>query len=227
MCNLLTAEQVSLRILGKSEAPEIASSSFILANGNNMRFADDIVRRTVVSYIDPKMERPEERVIGWDAKAEARKNRGKYVSACLTILLAYNVAGSPNQTPPLGSFETWSRRVRDALVWAGLPDPCLNAENLRAADPDLERFLAVAVQWHARFGGSSVKIADVINKANEDPAGELRLALMNVADAGREINANRLGHYLARQKDRLRAGFKFQSRTGHARTNVWWLEKVS
>jgi putative DNA primase/helicase len=38
LCNLLTAGRVSLRILGLSKMPEIASSSFVLANGNNMRF---------------------------------------------------------------------------------------------------------------------------------------------------------------------------------------------
>jgi putative DNA primase/helicase len=48
LCNLLTAESVSLRILGRSEMPDIISSSFILINGNNVRLADDMVRRTVL-----------------------------------------------------------------------------------------------------------------------------------------------------------------------------------
>jgi putative DNA primase/helicase len=111
----------------------------MMANGNNMRFADDMTRRTIVSLIDPKMERPEEREIGWNAESEARRNRGKYVSACLTIMLAYRAAGRPRQTTPLGSFETWSRSVRDAIIWAGLPDPRANADKLRDADPELAR----------------------------------------------------------------------------------------
>jgi hypothetical protein len=46
----------------------------------------------------------------------------------MTIMLAYQAAGAPKQTTPLGSFENWSRRVRDAVIWAGLEDPCKNAE---------------------------------------------------------------------------------------------------
>jgi putative DNA primase/helicase len=135
LCNLLTAESVSVRILGRSEMPDITSSSFVLINGNNVRLADDMVRRTVICDIDPKMERPEERAIDWDARAEARKNRGKYVSACLIIMLAYQKAGAPRQSTKLGSFGNWSRTVRDAIIWAGLPDPCGNADKLRDADP--------------------------------------------------------------------------------------------
>jgi putative DNA primase/helicase len=226
LCNLLTAERVSLRILGLSKMPEITSSSFILANGNNMRLADDMVRRTVMSLIDPKMERPEERKIDWDAGAEARSSRGRYVSACLTIMLAYRAAGAPKQTTPLGSFETWSRSVRDAIVWAGLPDPCANASKLREADPELERFLNIAQQWEKHFGNDWKKLAEVISEANAHESGELKLVLMNVADAGRDVSANRLAAFVSRYADRLLAGFKFVSRKGHAGTKLWRLEKT-
>jgi putative DNA primase/helicase len=226
LCNLLTAERVSLRVLGLSKMPEITSSSFILANGNNMRLADDMVRRTVMSHIDPKMERPEEREIDWDAGAEARRNRGKYVSACLTIMLAYRAAGAPKQTTPLGSFETWSRSVRDAIVWAGLPDPCANASKLREADPELERFLNVAQRWEQHFGTNWKKVADVIAVANNHETSELKLVLMNVADAGRVVNANRLAAFLSRYADRQLAGFKFGSRKGHAGAKLWRLETL-
>jgi putative DNA primase/helicase len=229
LCNLLTAERVSLRILGVSTMPEIESTSFILANGNNMRFADDIVRRTVICHIDPKMERPEERAIGWNARAEALRNRANYVSACLTVMLAYRAAGAPKQTTPLGSFEFWSLSVRDALIWAGLPDPCGNADKLRDADPDKERFLEVAEQWDAHFGNAWMKVADVIAKANSplqsSQTDELRGALMNVAGAGRDISANRLAAFLSRYAGRPIAGFKFESRKGHAGTKLWRLEK--
>ncbi len=226
LCNLLTAERVALRILGLSKIPEIASSSFILANGNNVRLSDDMVRRTVISHIDPKMERPEEREIDWDAKAEARRNRSRYVSACLTIMLAYRAAGAPKQTTPLGSFEIWSRRVRDAIVWAGLPDPCANADKLRDADPERERFLDVAVQWDKHFANDWKKLADVITEANKHDSSELKLVLMNVADAGRDVSANRLAAFLNRYADRFVAGFKFVNRAGHAGTKMWRLEKV-
>jgi hypothetical protein len=131
LCNALTSETISIRTLGKSKMPDIYSVAFYTANGNNLRLEGDLVRRTLLTTIDPKMERPEERKIDWDAKAEAFANRGVYVSACLTIVLAHQAAGSPKQTTPLGSFEGWSCRVRDAMVLAGLPDPCENADEQR------------------------------------------------------------------------------------------------
>lgn len=228
LCNLLTSDRVSLRILGKSEALDITSSSFILANGNNMRLANDLVRRTVLSQIDPEMEHPEERSINWDAKAEARDNRGKYVSACLTILMAYKAAGAPRQTTPLGSFEGWSRLVRDAIIWAGLPDPCGNAQTLSDVDPDRERFNCVAEQWDKHFGNDEKKVADVVSHLNSTtiPADELRMALVAVAGAGRDISPNRLGAFLGRYADRPIAGFKFMSRKGRGGTKLWRLEKI-
>ena len=231
LCNLLTAETVSLRILGRSEMPEITSSSFILVNGNNVRLVGDMVRRAVICEIDPKMEHPEERAIAWDAKAEARKNRGKYVSACITIILAYQEAGAPKQTTPLGSFENWSRRVRDAIIWAGLSDPCSNADKLRDADPEKERFLEVADQWDKHFGNAWKKVAAVIAEANPNSTpgqnSDLKVALLNVAEGGRDLSANRLAAFLSRYKGRPIEGFKFESRKGHAGTNLWRLEKAA
>jgi putative DNA primase/helicase len=227
LCNLLTAESVSIRILGRSEMPEIASSAFILINGNNLTLANDMIRRTVLCRMDAKSERPEERAIGWDANAEARRNRGKYVSACLTIPLAYLAASAPRQTTPLGGFEKWSRRVRDPIIWAGLPDPWGNADKLRDSDPEKERFLAVAEQWIKHLGNAEMRVADVINTVNSSPQNEeLKMALMNIAGVGRDINANRLAAYLRRYTDRPMAGFKFVSRKGHAGTKVWRLGKL-
>jgi hypothetical protein len=107
------------------------------------------------------------------------------ISACLTIMLAYRRANAPKQTTPLGRFEYWSLTVRDAL-----PDPCANAGRLCDADPDRERFVYVAAQWEQHFKTDWKKVAEVINEANQPsiPNSELKLAIMNVADAGRDIS---------------------------------------
>ena len=70
------------------------------------------------------------------------------------------------------------------------------------------------------------KLADVITEADKHESGELKLVLMNVADAGRDLSANRLAAFLSRYADRLLAGFKFVNRKGHAGTKMWRLEKV-
>lgn len=64
--------------------------------------------------------------------------------SALTILRAYHVAERPDQgTIPLGSFEIWSRWVRDALIWLGEPDPCATMERARAEGPRRQELAAV------------------------------------------------------------------------------------
>ena len=92
------------------------------ASGNNMVFQGDMARRVVPIDLDPKIERSEERdnfryspLLPW-----ILKERPRLVVAALTILKAYFAAGCPFQgVKPLGSFEEWSRLVRQALIWAG------------------------------------------------------------------------------------------------------------
>ena len=56
------------------------------------------------------------------------RREGGYSRQPLTIA-AYIQAGRPDvQVKPFGSFEEWSGLVRSALVWCGLPDPCVNGE---------------------------------------------------------------------------------------------------
>ncbi len=67
----------------------------------------------------------------------------------------------------------------------------------------------------------------MISEANTHESGELKLVLMNVADAGRIASANRLAAFRShRYADRLLAGFKFVNRKGHAGTKLWRLEKM-
>src|SRR4051812_16698226 len=59
-----------------------------------------------------------------DLRAHVRANRGPLLSAALTILRGWFAAGRPrHDLAPWGSFEGWSGVVREAVVFAGLPDP--------------------------------------------------------------------------------------------------------
>jgi hypothetical protein len=45
---------------------------------------------------------------------------------------------APAQEIPLGSFERWSRRIRDPLLWLGAADPCASQDSIRQNDGKLE-----------------------------------------------------------------------------------------
>src|SRR5277367_6444262 len=105
------------------------------ATGNNLTLAGDLTRRAVVCRLDPGCERPELREFGCNPPDMVREDRPAYVAAALTILRAYFVTEDRVTIKPLGSYEAWSRRVREALVWLGCANPCDTMASARRADP--------------------------------------------------------------------------------------------
>lgn len=67
----------------------------------------------------------------------------------MTILAAYISAGKPNVgVNPLGSFEGWPGLVRNAVIWAGLSDPCATRRALEeSADVTKDAIADVLRLW--------------------------------------------------------------------------------
>ncbi|MCK4342675.1 MAG: chromosome partitioning protein ParB [Phycisphaerae bacterium] len=109
------------------------------------------MRRIIHVRLDVLNEHPEERtgfrhenLLVWiDA------DRGKLLAAGLTILSAYLRNGAPKQKlKPFGSFEGWSSVVREAVVWVGLPDPCLTRTKLaESADTTTDTLNQLIAAW--------------------------------------------------------------------------------
>src|SRR5690606_17153515 len=110
-------------------------------------------RRIIHIRLDVLSERPEDRTDFRhpDLVAWLRERRPALVSAALTILSAYVRAGMPRQgLTPFGSFEGWSRLVREAVVWLGLPDPCLTRVRLaEQADTTADALTQLVEAWRA------------------------------------------------------------------------------
>lgn len=242
LCTVLTQVVARTRILGRSEAPELPTNALITATGNNLVLVGDMTRRAVICRLDPGCERPELRTFAVDPIAQVRKNRPTYLIAALTALRAYFAAGCPKQTDPLGSFERWSRIVRDALVWLGLADPVETMESLRVGDPQLDALSAVMTHWAVVIGTRKVGVREIIDAATEQQSGvgqgglligrpafrhpDFREALLAVAGDGGVINNRRLGKWLGAQQSRIVEGRRF-SRAGLSGGNMQWqLEEV-
>lgn len=195
----LTQDSVAIRVLGSSNMPRVQVASLFLATGNNLVIQGDLSRRFLLCHIDPGMERPETREFKFCPVAWAREHRVELVRALLTI--AQWGRSVPQQRPPLGSFEDWSRRVRDPLIALGLADPCASLDTLHREDPEREAAMEVLNEWRRAFGDRAVSVSDAIVEAGRD--GPLRGALDAVAGGPGGINPRRLGRYLLRQRDRL------------------------
>jgi len=212
LCQVLTQPSVKIRLLGESKNVEVPTNTTLFATGNNLRVVGDATRRVVVCSLDPEVERPELRKFDTYPLALVRADRGRYVANALTILRAYHLAGRPEQALPLGSFETWSRWVRDALIWLGEADPCATMERLRTEDPKLLALRTILHHWDRAIGSQRVSAADLADIEERGSLAfdgaktaqvRLREALIAVAGLGSVIDTRRLGNWLSRHKNRL------------------------
>ncbi len=208
LCQATTAEAVKVRPLGASDQAEIPNSALWACNGNNITVASDLARRTLLCRLDPGMERPEERVFAFDPVNRAKEHRAEYVSAALTVLRAYHVAGRPGlDLHPFGSFERWSGLVRSALVWLGAVDPCESREAVMEDDPEAAMLKTFIAAWVERFGRTSRTVKEIVRASEEDDSA-LAEVLHDIAGEGRTINTKRLGWWLRRNAGRIVDGMK-------------------
>ena len=209
----LTATRWKDRVLGRSQEVDLPLIPVWYGTGNNVAVAADTARRVVHVRLDVLAERPEERA-GFrhpDLVGHVRANRGRLLAAGLTVLAAYCNAGRPRQgLTPFGSFEGWSGLVREAVVWAGQPDPCATRTKLaESSDTTAEALGQLVVAWRAYDpAGQGVVAAELLARLyardfapRDEASAGMRAALENLVGsppgrppAPRQVGA-RLRHF--------------------------------
>ncbi len=239
---LTCGDRVELRVLGKSETPALAWRTVILAGGNNMVIGGDTTRRVLVCRLEPMCERPEERtdyaiadLIGW-----CRENHPRIVTAALTLLRAYVVAGRPAQgLAGWGSFEAWRDLIASAIVWAGGPDVMACRPTIAGNDDSETSALRTVLEQLPSFApnGSSIGVmlqtlyAPERMRGNAQPDGydALREALEALAPPrpGQAPSAQKLGFAFRKLLRRVVSG-RYLDRDGTERTNVmrWVVREI-
>ncbi|MGO3934488.1 hypothetical protein NP284_40100 [Rhodopseudomonas pseudopalustris] len=192
LCQMLTQEEVQVRVLGASKNIRIPSTSLICATGNNLSIYGDLNRRTIRIRLDAKCERPDERSFGFDATSLALRKRPDLVAAALTIIRAYLSAGAPDRARPMGSFEDWSDTVRSSLIWLGIGDCRGDVDAMRADDPEkTELAEIIAAMPPGRF-----TTREIANLVASDQA--MRETLEGFVGRGGVFSSKRFGRYLLR-----------------------------
>jgi putative DNA primase/helicase len=157
----------------------------------------------------------------------------------LTILLSYMKAGLPNQKlSGLGSFQEWSDLVRNALVWAGEPDPC-EGRKLAHADqsPDTENLETILDAWFTCYQDKEIPLNKIDSDLKSytystgiDMWNNLRdaLATLDPHWNGKQLNLKSVGNRLRTYQGR-RLGDKrlvrVKSSAGHQKVALWKIEK--
>jgi hypothetical protein len=234
---MLTTRSFEDRIIGQSKYLEVKADASWFVTGNNMSLAPDTAERCVHVRLQSDLENPHERT-GFKYPylfETVKERRGELLSAALTILKAFIAAGKPEQSlSSWGGFETWSRLVRGAVVFAGLPDPALTRVELEEeADVEADT-LSSAVEalwaWQQEAGITSpYQGSDVLDslQANPDRFGELRRALVNLSPSPGDAlpGAKVVGRHFREAKNRNFGGFVLGSEKRH-NANLYMVERV-
>ena len=226
LCQMVERPLVRPRILGKSEVPECEWRGTTCATGNNITVVGDLVRRTFICNLDAVTEQPETRVFKNDPIAMVMANRGKYVAAALTIGRAYICTDEKVKCPPLGSYGSWSRFVREPLLWLEQDDPIKSIEQARKNDPKRGAAQRLIDQWAEHLGyDKAYKTIEVINAAKD--AEFYDLLLEHAGNARREVDTRRLGTWLRQIKGKVHSKQRIVAHTESSSWgNTWKLEKV-
>jgi hypothetical protein len=183
LCQALTQQKLNIRMLGASKNVETPVNAAIFATGNNLTIVGDLTRRTLICALDAKCERPELRTFDTNVLETARTQRPRLVAAALTVLRAWHVADARVELPPFGGFESWSRRVRELLVWLDRTDPCDTVAKVREDDPKRSALLTILLQWKEALGiGPAHTLREIINVATS--RSDFFNALLAVAAKG-------------------------------------------
>ncbi|HEX4611307.1 MAG TPA: hypothetical protein VH092_24150, partial [Urbifossiella sp.] len=174
----LTSDRWKDRILGESRTFDGPLGITWFGTGNNVQLHADTSRRVCHVRMESANERPETRTDLKYPKLREHvfQNRAELLSAALTILRGWVVAGQPTHNlTPWGSFEGWSEVVREAVVFAGLPDPGETREALQStADRDACAMADILAGLErldeTGRGQTTADIIDRIRAAGDGPA---------------------------------------------------------
>jgi hypothetical protein len=229
LCQALTQERLSIRVLGLSQNVDTPVNAAICATGNNLALAGDLIRRVILCSLDPQCEHPEERQFERSVIAHAKDHRGALVAAALTALRAWHVSGERSGRPPLGSFEDWSHRVRDPLMWLGCPDPCETMAKIKSDDPIRSALAVVLAQWLENLGiGVAYTVQRVITEASGITEFHIALLTVGASKPGSTLISNvKLGRWLKRVEGRIIDGLVLKQVGINKGYPLWKLEKRS
>jgi putative DNA primase/helicase len=234
LCKILTQPEFSDRILGETKTLTLPTNVLWLITGNNLLIRGDLTRRTLLCRIDSGKERPDERKFEIKhLKSYLVENRAALVRAALTILKAFHSANLPKQNvPPWGGFDEWSSLIREALIWAGMADPCQTRGAVIDLDPERECILDLLKHLYTLFPRSGFTAMEVVQRANDQLGradarcvtnNNLHGALVGVARAkDGTLDTNMVGQWMKRSRGQIVQDLKLERANAEGTNPARW-----
>lgn len=230
LCTALTSEFMAGRILGLSKTVSVSTRVLMLSSGNNVDPVRDMVRRCISIHLAPQCEIPAARSFHRPHLIrEVLQDRGRYVSAALTLICAWVAAGRPKEEcRPLGSYEEWSSFCRQPLLWLGINDPADSIFEAMMEDPERDILLRFLDAWMHTFGKTSAMVRDAVRRiaTNGDKDTDLRDVMEEIAGERGVINSRKVGWWMRRHVGRIVDGRRIVRAAGNASSERWRVEVV-
>lgn len=228
LASFITALVWKDRLLGQSQPIELPNRTVLFGNGNNARVGGNIARRVVPVRLDSPGAQPWLRDVSVFKHPNLRQwvfqNRGRMISAILTIVRGWVIAGKPKPKDiiTLGSFESYSEIIGSLLSFAGVPGFLGNLQDLYAKiDTDTPAWANFFEVWLAELGRTPTTVSDLANKIRENE--RLKGALPDiVSDMDGKGYTRRLGNQLARRENQKFDNMVSLTRGGEYRHAVQW-----
>ncbi len=134
--SVVTEGCADIRPLGRSEVLKIRNRSLITITGNNPNITGDMARRTLALDVQPSSPDPERTVFPFHPEEKVKEHRTVLLRQAFVAMRAYRQAGMPSSgLPGVGSFDDWSRKVRDLVFWLMGCDVSDSFRRNKAEDP--------------------------------------------------------------------------------------------
>lgn len=191
LAQVLTQESRQIRVLGESRVVTVPCTQMALVNGNNIKIADDLVRRFLRVRLDPHMESPHTRQFKRPTLVrDVQEARAQILSDLYTLVLAYRESGERASCGTLAGFGEWQRLCVEPLIWLGLQDPIETQKSIARDDDKVANLKTVFGVWREVFGDRAVPLRLILEDGfaaefeEEDPKQgmqrvELRQLLTN------------------------------------------------
>ena len=218
LCSILSEREILIPATGNRTTTEV-EPAMLFFNGNNLNIVGpDLKRRSLIIRLHERRETVDE-ARGSTWIDELLERRDVIVPEMMNLLVAFKRANSPRQTAPLASFEDWSRVVRDAIVWAGLPDPVLSQTRADPCSMPSARSdglqLLLKITAGQRFTASSLLHNMKFSGLTDDDIGQL----LQINSCG--LSTVKIGIALRKLSARKTADLSLHCVGSHAGTSHW------
>ena len=183
LASAITERPARVRILGKSQMLPLNVSVFVILNGNGLTVSEDLARRFVEVDFDPRTEDPEARAFKSDIRAEVLRRRKELLAALLTIWRWGRIATGIKAGRPLGSFEQWSKWVRDPLLALGCQDPAERVSEAKLRDGLRQETAELFAVWWKEHGDKPIAASKLHHDVRE---------ALDPQNRGRQYRASKL-----------------------------------